>query len=101
VQGWEFDDIQKLHMIIDRFQGSGATVMVELQDIHGRAVARTCDNLGNLYPLFIVGNRHIALNGKDTVRGRSKLHIGQNTAVMASLDNIRVEVVTGLQCRIL
>jgi hypothetical protein len=101
VQGWEFDDIQKLHMTIDRFQGSDATVMVELQDIHGRAVARTCDNLGNLYPLFIVRNNQIDLNGKDTVRGRSKFRIGQNTAVMASLENIRVEVVTGLQCRIL
>jgi hypothetical protein len=75
--------------------------MIELQDIHGRAVARTCDNLGNLHPLFILGNSHIALNNKDAIRGRAVLYIGQNTAVMANLENIRVEVVTGLQCRTL
>ena len=101
VQGWEFDDVQKLLMTRDRIQGSSATVMVELQDINGRPVARTCNSLGNLHPLFIMGNSHVALNPKDSIRGRSMLNIGQNTSKMAGLENIRVEVVTGLQCRTL
>lgn len=101
IQGWEFDDVQKLLMARDRIQGSGATVMVELQDINGRPVARTCNNLGNMHPLFILGNSHIALNNKDSIRGQAVLFLGQNTAVMGSLENIRVEVVTGLQCRTL
>lgn len=101
IQGWEFDDVQKLLMARDRIHGTGSTVMVELQDIHGRPVARTCDNLGNLHPLFIVGQSHIALNNKTPVKGQAVLYIGQNTSKMSNLENVRVEVVTATQCRIL
>lgn len=101
IQGWEFDDIQKLLMIRNHIQGTGATVMVELQDLTGRPVSRTCDNLGNLHPLFIVGQSHVALNNKNSMRGQSVLYIGQNTAKMSSLENVRVEVVTASQCRAL
>jgi hypothetical protein len=99
IQGWEFDDLQKLQMITQHIRGASTTVMVELQDINGRAIARACENLGNVFPLFIVGNQHIALNNKNPVRGRSVLRIGQNTSAMSSMENIRIEVVTDLQCR--
>jgi hypothetical protein len=99
IQGWEFDDLQKLQMIAQHIRGASTTVMVELQDINGRAIARACENLGNVFPLFIVGNQHIALNNKNPVRGRSVLRIGKNTSAMSSMENIRIEVVTGLQCR--
>jgi hypothetical protein len=99
IQGWEFDDMQKLLMARDHIHRSNATVMVELLDVNGRPVTRTCDNLGDLHPLFIVGNSHIALNTKDSIQGRSMLRIGQNTSTMASLENVRVEIVTGSQCR--
>lgn len=101
IQGWEFDDLQKLQMIVQHIHGSNTTVMVELQDIEGRAVARTCDNLDKVFPLFIVGNQHVALNKKNPVRGRAMLNIGQNATAMSKMENIRVEVVTGLQCRVL
>lgn len=101
IQGWEFDDIQKLRMIAQYIQGASTTVMVELQDINGQAIARTCDNLGNVFPLFIVGGQHIALNNKNPVRGRAILTLGQNVAAMSKLENIRVEVVTGSQCRVM
>lgn len=99
IQGWEFDDMQKLLMTRDHIHRSNATVMAELLDVNGRPVARTCENLGNLHPLFIVGNSHIALNTKDSIQGRAVLRIGQNTSTMAGLENVRVEIVTGSQCR--
>jgi hypothetical protein len=99
IQNWEFDDVQKLRMIVQHIHGASATLMVELQDSDSRAVGRTCENLGNISSLFIVGNQHIALNVKNPVRGRAMLRIGQNTAAMSKLENIRVEVVPGLQCR--
>lgn len=101
IQGREFDDVQKLLMVRDHIHGTNATVMIELQDLQGRPVSRTCDNLGNLFPLFVVGQSHIALNNKDTVRGQAVIYIGQNTTKMTSLENIRIEVVPGSQCRTL
>lgn len=99
IQGREFDDATKLLIARDHIHGSNATVMVEIRDIHGRPVSRSCSNLGNLHPLFVVGHSHIALNVKDSIRGQSVVNAGQNTNVMASLENVHVEVVTNLQCR--
>lgn len=99
IQGWEFDDATKLLIARDHIHGSNATVMAEIRDARGRTVSRSCSNLGNLHPLFVVGHSHIALNVKDSIRGQSVVNAGQNTNVMASLENVRVEVVTNLQCR--
>lgn len=99
IQNWEFDDVQLLRMIADHIRGVSTTVMTELQDINGQAVSRTCENLGNISSLFIVGRQHIALNVKNPVRGRATLRIGQNVSAMSNMENIRIEVVPDSQCR--
>jgi len=99
IQGWEFDDVQKLIMIRDHIHGVNATVMVEIRDTNGHPVARTCDNLNNLHPLFIVGNQHVALNNSSPVKGSAVLQIKQ--ANLSNVENVLVEVVPARQCRIL
>jgi len=99
IQNWEFDDVHLLRMIADHIRGTLTTVMTELQDINGRAVARTCENLNNISSLFVVGRQHIALNVKNPVRGRATLRIGQNVSAMSNMENIRIEVVPDSQCR--
>lgn len=102
IQGFTYSDTVKSRMIEEYFSTTGATVMVELLDIHGRSLATTCDTLhgfGQNFSMLISGPNWINLNSEQKIKGGAILSVGQNTAKLANLDTIQVQVVPNRQCR--
>lgn len=100
IQGWEFDDIQKLLLIDRHISGANLHVKMEIFDTRGNAALKNCVFLGSLASLSMYGFGGNQLSLWE-VPYRARLHteLGQNTAVMSNLDNIRIEIVNGSQCR--
>ena len=101
IQGYTFSDTVKSKMVEQYFNETGAVVAVELQDIHGQPVARTCDVLhgwNRTTPMLSYSSWLTQLNVDQKLRGTAVLSVGQNTA---KLDTIQVQVVTKAQCRTL
>lgn len=104
IQGYTYPDSVKVKMISDYFGNTGATVMVELQDTYGRPVGRTCEVLhayGNNYSLLSYGINGVFLNYDRKINGGAVISVGQNTARIANLDNIQIQIVPNQQCRTL
>ena len=104
IQGYRYPDAVKVQMIGNHFNEHGATVMVELRDVRGQALARTCDQLhgyGRNVGMLAYGENGVVLHTEQKLAGSAVLSIGQNTAKFAGLDTINVQVVPNNQCRIL
>lgn len=104
LQGAGFEDPVKLHMVIE--QARNLTVSAEVQDASGQTLSRICQPLLLLQeqtkepnPMIIVGSHHVALNTKAQYGINFVFYLGQNTAMMARLDEIRTKIVTNSQCR--
>lgn len=106
---FQLDDPAKLIMVIDHVKRTKATLKVELYDLHGNLVNRTCQSLavlqedwGSPYPnsaLVTTYPNSVIVGGRSVVTGQTQFTFGKNTAIMASLDQIKAEVVTRSQCR--
>jgi len=97
-----FHDATKLNIVDDHIRNSYSRILVELQDINGQTIKRDC------YPLNMQDFYYRNSNGqfesvgfitKAIYHAKSQINLKQNTPVMAKAENIRVEVVTSLQCR--
>jgi hypothetical protein len=102
--GAGFEDPVKLKMVIE--QARGLALKIEVQDSNGHALTRICQPLALLQeqsqapnPMIIVGDRHVALNTQAKIWTNFNFYLGQNTAEMARLNEIRAEVVTQSQCQ--
>jgi len=100
IQGWEFDDIQKLQLVDSYISGANLHVKMEILDVRRNTASKQCLPLGSLASLNMYGFGGNQLSLWD-VPYRTRLHanLGQNTAMMSSLENIRIEIVNGTQCR--
>lgn len=100
IQGWEFDDVQKLHLIDSHISGTSLYIKMEILDVRGNTASKQCLHLGSLASLNMYGFGGNQLSLWD-VPYQTRLHtnLGQNTAMMSSLENIRIEIVNGTQCR--
>jgi len=100
IQGWEFDDIQKLQLVDSHISGANLHVKMEIVDVRGNTASKLCFHLGRLSDLRMYGFGGNQLSLWDVpYRGRVHTNLGQNTAMMSGLENIRIEVVNGTQCR--
>ena len=102
IQNWGFNDAQKLVLVDNHFKSTAPAISIELRDIYGQATKRECYQM-NIREFYYFGSdgrvAGLSLNTRNAYRARANLNIGQNTAAMARLENIYVEVVTGLQCK--
>lgn len=100
IQGWEFDDIQKLYQIDRHVAGSNLQVKMEILDPRGNTVSKRCFSLGSLSDIRMYGFGGNQLSLWDVpYRTRVHANFGQDTATMSNLENIRIEIVNGTQCR--
>lgn len=99
IQGFEFNDVQKLNTIDQHIKATNSVVMIELQNIYGNPARRECYalNLQNTDFYTYYGNQ-LNLNSGRWQRSRLNLNLGQNTAAMAPLENIQVQIVPKSQC---
>lgn len=100
IQGREFYDVQKLELVNNHIRNTNSTVMVELQSVYGQPVKRMCYlfdlQSADFYTYY--GNQ-LNLNPGRVNRFQANLTLGQDVAGMATLENIRVEVVPNSQCQ--
>jgi hypothetical protein len=100
IQGWEFDDIQKLQMIDSYISGANLHVKLEVQNFQGQNIKQHCWPLGSLQSLRMYGFGGNQLSLFQTpYQTRVQTELGQNTAVMSTIQNIRIEIVNGAKCR--
>jgi len=108
LQGYSVDDSQKLRIVSDYVENTKPTLKLELQDQNGNAVSRTCSPLRLFYDgsqdpgirtMMGIGNS-VWLDIKAGIAGDVYFTpLGQNTAQMSRLTEIRAEVVAQSQCR--
>lgn len=111
LNGYVVDDIQKLRTVVDYVKNTSPTLKLELQDQNGTAVSRICSRLPMTWDIapepgkrtFLaidVTGTSVTLDSKAGVSGDVYFSpLGQNTAQMMSLTEIKAEVVTQSQCR--
>ena len=100
IQGWEFDDIQKLLIVDQHIVAANSTLQLDIVDTQGRVSHRQCMALGNLTHLKLYGFGGNQLNlWEYPYRVTAHMDLGQNTAAMARVENLRAEIVNGAQCR--
>ena len=107
LNGYAFDDPQKLVMFVKHVQGADPYIRVQIKDIHDRVIVKQCqpvaivsDGAGLMQPdnyMVYIGNNVVAM--RDVyVRGSFEFNFGQNVIAIAKLDQIHAEVVTRTQC---
>lgn len=100
VNGYAFDDFQKYNMVYNRVAQSGATLKIELKDIHGRTILTHCRAIGLMNsPLFSTNGQNISIPPGKYLYNQEVLTLGQNTALISTIDKIHGEVVERSQCR--
>lgn len=100
IQGWEFDDIQKLLLINSAIGQSDLHLMMTITSQHARPSYKKCFALGSLASLKMYGFGGNQLNLWDQpYQARVGANLGTDTDTMSILDNVRIEVVNGSQCR--
>jgi hypothetical protein len=73
---------------------------MEILNQQGQVVQKKCFGLGSLASLQMYGFGGNQLNlWNQPYQARINANLGTDTATMSTLDNIRIEVVTGSQCR--
>lgn len=103
IQGFEFDDIQKLEMIVERFRLLELSMMFSVLDADGRTMMKSCELLSTshdspLYPMLSAGMGRLNLINS-SIQRQTQLKLGQNWAAISKISEIRAEVVPKLQCR--
>lgn len=100
IQGWEFDDIQKLLLINSVIGTTDLHLMMTITTLQGQPHYKKCFGLGSLSSkkMYGFGGNQLSL-WDQTYQARLNASLGTDTAAMSALDNIRIEVVTGPQCR--
>jgi hypothetical protein len=106
LNGYVFEDPQKLQMVIGYVRAARPTLKVEIQDPNGQALSRICQPLPLLQeytraenPMIIVGAQHVMVGADNKFASNFNFYLGADTAKLARLDEIRAEVVTQSQCR--
>lgn len=100
IQGWEFDDIQKLVLIHDVLGSSDLHLLLEIASTQASSAYKKCFAFGSLASKKMYGFGGNQLNLWDQpYQARVSTNLGTNTVMMSTLDNVRIEVVTGSQCR--
>ena len=103
IQGFEFDDVQKLEIVVERFRTLELNMMFSVLDINGRTVLKSCEYLSTshdspLYPMLSAGMGRLNLMNS-SIHRQTQLKLGQNWTAMTKISEIRAEVVSKLQCR--
>lgn len=107
LNGYAFDDPQKLAMFVRFAQSVEAHVRVQIKDMHDRVIVKQCqpialvaDGSGLHQPdryMIYVGNNVVAM--RDVyMQGIFEFNLGQNVLAIAKLDQIHAEVVPKMQC---
>lgn len=111
LNGYVVDDVQKLKMVVDYVKNTSPTLKLELQDQNGTAVSRICSRLPMTWDMGVepgvrslvgidVTGTNVWLDSKAGVSGDVYFTpLGQNTAQMSRLSEVRAEVVAQSQCR--
>lgn len=111
LNGYVIDDFQRLKMVVDYIKTTAPTLKLELQDQNGNPVSRTCSKLnlifeGGMDPGIrtMVGidvtGRVVDVGIDASIAGDVYFTpLGQNTAQMSRLNEVRAEVVPQSQCR--
>lgn len=107
LNGYDFDDPQKLVMFVKHVQAVDPHIKVQIRDIHDRVLVTQCqpvaivmDGSGLLQP-----NQYMVHVGKNVVamrdvylRGAFEFNFGQNVLAIAKLNQIHAEIVPRKQC---
>ena len=111
INGYWSQDPGKLNAVVEHVKKTNATMQIEFQNIHGHPVARSCQALsilrqqwGSPYPNTAMVTEYptyVTLGGKHVLKGQTRFSLGRDSQVISKLGEIRAEVVTGLQCRML
>ena len=107
LNGYAFDDPQKLAMFVKHVQGVDPYIRVQIKDINDRVIVKQCqpvavvaDSSGLLQPnnyMVYIGNNVVAM--RDVyIRGAFEFNFGQNVMAIAKLDQIYAEIVPKTQC---
>ena len=106
LNGYMFPDPVKLQMVLDFVRQAQLTLKVEIQDVNGQALARSCSPLGLLQeqtkaenPMIVARNNYVVVGADNALAVNLDFRLGQNTLAMARLNDIHAEVVTQSQCR--
>jgi len=106
LNGYLFDDPQKLSMVIEYVRRANLVLKIEIQNQAGRALARVCGPLNLLpeqskaeKPMIYANGNYVTVGNKNVVSYNNNFYLGQNVEAMSQLTEIRAEVVTGSQCR--
>ena len=98
----------KLNLVVDTVRTTKATMRVELLDVNGGVIARSCQALtvlrqqyGSPYPNTAMITEYptqVSLGGKHVLKGQSRFVLGKNTQAMTQFGEFRAEVVPVTQC---
>lgn len=97
-----FNDAKKLDIVDNHIKNSYTRILVELQDINGRTIKKDCYplNMQDFYSRSSNGRfEGVHFNTKYVYRAKAFIDLGQNVEIMLRSQDIRVEIVTNLQCR--
>lgn len=105
---WSLDP-GKINAVVDHAKNVRATMQIELQNIHGVVVRRSCQPLsilrqqwGSPYPNSAMITEYptwVTVGGKQPLKGRARFAIGKNLQTITNLGQFRAEVVAELQCQ--
>lgn len=100
IQGWEFDDIQRL-LLIDRVIGkSNMYIHMDVIGIRGNTLRQQCFEVGSLssISMYGFGGNQLSLWEKP-YQARVHMSLNSDPALLHQISNVRIEVVNGTQCR--
>lgn len=100
IQGWEFDDIQRL-LLVDQIIGkSNMYIQMDIVGIQGNTLKQQCIEIGSLssISMYGFGGNQLSLWEKP-YRARVHTLLNSNPALLNQINNVRLEVVNGSQCR--
>jgi len=100
IQGWEFDDIQRL-LLIDQIVGkSNMHIQMDIVGVRGNTLKQQCFEIGSLssVSMYGFGGNQLSLWEKP-YRARVHALLDSNPALLNQISNVRVEVVNSSQCR--
>lgn len=100
IQGWEFDDIQKLLLIDQTIGKANMYIQMDIVGIRGNTLRQQCVEIGSLssISMYGFGGNQLSLWEKP-YRARVHAPLNSDPALLNQISNVRIEVVNGSQCR--